>query len=85
MAINPLSKTLTALVRDYRRSYNKSELAEKLGLSRRGLYNAMSPDKEFGTFKGSTLVSITRVFPITIQISNGKVKVIRWDVIPDDS
>ena len=85
MAKNPLSKTLTTLVRDYRRSYSKSKLAEKLGLSRRGLYNAMSPDKELGTFKASTLISITRGFPITIHISNGKVKVIGWDVIANDS
>lgn len=84
MAGNPLAKTLTALVRDYRRWYSKRELAEKLGLSRRGLYNAMSPDKEFATFKASTLISVTKVFPITIQISDGKVKVIRWDIIEGD-
>lgn len=84
MVKNPLAKTLTALVRDYRRWYSKRELAEKLGLSRRGLYNAMSPDKEFATFKASTLISVTKV-PISIQISDGKVKVIRWDIIEGDT
>ena len=85
MVKNPLSKVLTAVVSDYRKWYSKSELAKKVGLSRRGLYNAMSPDKEFSSFKVGTLISISRVFPITIQISNGKVKIIRWDVIQDDS
>lgn len=85
MVKNPLSKVLTAVVSDYRKWYSKSELAKKVGLSRRGLYNAMSADKEFATFKVRTLIEITGALPITIQISNGKVKIIRWDVIQDDS
>lgn len=84
MVKNPLAKPLAALVRHSGRRYSKGQLAQKLGLSRRGLYNAMSPDKEFATFKASTLISVTKVLPITIQISDGKVKVIRWDIIEGD-
>ena len=85
MVKNPLAKPLAALVRHFRKSYSKQELASKLGLSRRGLYNAMSPDREFATFKASTLISVTKLFPITIQISDGQVKVIRWDIIEENS
>ena len=85
MLKNPLAKPLAALVRHSSKWYSKQELAQKLGLSRRGLYNAMNPDREFATFKASTLISITKHFPITIQISAGQVKVIRWDIIEENS
>ena len=85
MVKNPLAKPLAALVRHSSKSYSKAQIASKLGLSRRGLYNALSPDREFATFKASTLITITKLFPITIHISDGKVKAIRWDIIEGDS
>ncbi len=85
MVKNPLAKPLAALVRHSSKSYSKQELAKKLGLSRRGLYNAMNPDREFATFKVCTLISITKHLPITIQISDGQVKVIRWDILEENS
>lgn len=84
MTHNPLSKILTTLVSQYRSRYNKTELANKIGLSRRGLYDAIRSDKDFGTFKASTLISITAIFPVTIQISEGKVRCFRWDRIPEN-
>ena len=76
MTRNALSKLLRQFV--LRLKINQEELATKLGITRRSLYTAMSPDKDVDSFKIGLIRKISAIFPITIVISRGQIRIFRW-------
>ena len=68
---NQIAKLLTKFVRDSKTS--ATEIAAKLVLSRRTLYDCMRPDKDVTSYKLGTLLKFTSLFPLTIVISDGTV------------
>lgn len=84
MKLNPLSKLLKQFIEKLKGHQSQEEIATKLGISRRSLYTAMNPDKDVKSFKMGVLLNISAIFPITIVISRGKIRVFRWDTIVKD-
>ncbi len=82
MTLNPLSKLLKQFIRQFK--IKQEEIAAKLGISRRSLYTAINSDKDVDSFKVGFLRKISTIFPITIVISRGKVRIFRWDTIIED-
>jgi DNA-binding XRE family transcriptional regulator len=82
MTLNPLSKLLKPFIRQFK--MKQEEMAAKLGISRRSLYSAMNPEKDVDSFKVGLLRMISTIFPITIVISRGQIRIFRWDTIIDD-
>lgn len=44
----------------------------------------MSPDKDVDSFKIGLIRKISAIFPITIVISRGQIRIFRWDTIVED-
>lgn len=82
MSLNPLSKLLKQFMREYK--MKQEEIAATLGISRRSLYSAINPDKDVDSFKLGFLRKISTIFPMTIVISRGSVRIFRWDTIIQD-
>lgn len=83
MSTNPITEMLKKLVDELSNNhqYKFHHIAKKVGMSREGLRKAINPNKEVESFKVGTLLKITTAFPITILISEGKIKAFRWDKI----
>lgn len=83
MSTNPITEILTTFVNELSKKPKSKfhHIAQKVGMSREGLRKAISPDKQVESFKVRTLLNITMAFPITIHISEGKIKAFRWDKI----
>ena len=71
MKQNPITKQLS----EFTHGAKIAQIARTVGLSRRGLRACLSPDKPLDSFKVSTVLKFTSVFPMTIIISSGQVSV----------
>ena len=81
MTTNPLSKLGKQFIREFKIS--QEQIAAKLNISRRRFHNGKYPDKDVDSFKVGLLRKMSTIFPMTIVISRGKVRIFRWDTIYD--